>query len=136
MKPLVADRSQRNSPMRKEAQERVNFRRRRKEGEPPVSSQLSLWVYSRAINRVSLWIKANSSRFAIGRAHLVHVLRPSTILRTCRYASLMGAAFWNGGSMLSDSEKALAEMITLRNKIRDEGISCHILSLKNKYIIK
>ena len=33
-------------------------------------------------------------------------------------------------------EKALAEMITLRNKIRDEGISCHILSLKNKYIIK
>lgn len=34
------------------------------------------------------------------------------------------------------NEKALAEMITLRNKIRDEGISCHILSLKNKYIIK
>lgn len=33
-------------------------------------------------------------------------------------------------------EKALAELITLRNKIRDEGISCHILSLKNKYIIK
>ena len=33
-------------------------------------------------------------------------------------------------------EKALAEMITLRNKIRDEGISCHILSLKNRYIIK
>ena len=33
-------------------------------------------------------------------------------------------------------EKALAEMITLKNKIRDEGISCHILSLKNKYIIK
>ena len=33
-------------------------------------------------------------------------------------------------------EKALAEMITLRNKIRNEGISCHILSLKNKYIIK
>lgn len=33
-------------------------------------------------------------------------------------------------------EKVLAEMITLRNKIRDERISCHILSLKNKYIIK
>ena len=34
------------------------------------------------------------------------------------------------------NEKALAEMITLKNKIKDEGISCHILSLKNKYIIK
>lgn len=33
-------------------------------------------------------------------------------------------------------EKALAEVVTLRNKIRDEGICCHILSLKNKYIIK
>lgn len=33
-------------------------------------------------------------------------------------------------------EKALTEVVTLRNKIRDAGISCHILSLKNKYIVK
>ena len=42
--------------------------------------------------------------------------------------------FFNQADVLD--EKALAEMITLKNKIRDEGISCHILSLKNKYIIK
>lgn len=33
-------------------------------------------------------------------------------------------------------EKTLMEVVTLRNKIRDKGILCHILSLKNKYIIK
>lgn len=33
-------------------------------------------------------------------------------------------------------ENALAEVVTLRNKIRSEGTCCDILSLKNKYIIK